>query len=112
VKSFTSPTENTFWFMFEPMIITTEAFEGLCSEHQEAVVSVGEELQEFAYTASEEDDTRVEKIFSDAGVEVVTMDDAAFQEWQKLAEKQWEKFAESAPNGRELLDLAKEASGK
>jgi TRAP-type C4-dicarboxylate transport system substrate-binding protein len=112
VKSFTSPTENTFWFMFEPLIVSNEAFDELCEEHQEAVVSVGEELQEFAYSASEEDDTRVEKIFSDAGVEVVTMDDDAFAEWQKLAEKQWEKYAKSAPNGQELLDLAKEASGQ
>ena len=56
--------------------------------------------------------TRVEEIFSEAGVEVTTMDDAAFDEWQKLAEKQWEAFATSAPNGQELLDLAKEASGE
>jgi len=112
VASFTSPTENTFWFMFEPLIISNEAFDELCPEQQEAVVSVGEGLQEFAYSASEEDDTRVEGIFSEAGVEVTTMDDAAFAEWQALAEKQWDAFAESAPNGQELMDLAKEASGE
>jgi len=112
VASFTSPTENTFWFMFEPLIISNEAFDELCPEQQEAVVSVGEGLQEFAYSASEEDDTRVEGIFSEAGVEVTTMDDAAFAEWRTLAEKQWDAFAESAPNGQELMDLAKEASGE
>jgi len=112
VKSYTSPTENTFWFMFEPLIISNEAFDGMCAEQQDAVMAVGEELQDFAYTASEEDDTRVEEIFSEAGVEVTTMDDAAFDEWQKLAEKQWEAYAKSAPNGQELLDLAKEASGE
>ena len=112
VASFTSPTENTFWFMFEPLIISNEAFDELCPEQQEAVVSVGEGLQEFAYSASEEDDTRVEGIFSEAGVEVTTMDDAAFAEWQTLAEKQWDAFAESAPHGQELMDLAKEASGE
>jgi TRAP-type C4-dicarboxylate transport system substrate-binding protein len=110
VSSYTSPTENTFWFMFEPLIISTESMEQLCTEQQEAVRSVGEELQDFAYTASEEDDTKVEEVFADAGVEVVTMDDAAFGEWQALAEEQWEAYAESAPNGRELLDLAKEAA--
>jgi TRAP-type C4-dicarboxylate transport system substrate-binding protein len=110
VSSYTSPTENTFWFMFEPLIISTESMEKLCTDQQDAVRAVGEELQDFAYTASEEDDTKVEGVFSDAGVEVVTMDDAAFDEWQKLAEKQWEAYAKSAPNGRELLDLAKEAA--
>ncbi len=112
VKSFTSPTENTFWFMFEPLIISNEAFDGLCPEQQKALVSVGEELQEFAYTASEEDDTRVEQVFADAGVEVTTMDDDAFAEWQSLAEKQWDAFAKAAPNGQELMDLAKEVAAE
>ncbi len=112
VKSFTSPTENTFWFMFEPLIISTETFDELCPEQQEAVEAVGAELQDFAYSASEEDDTRVEGIFSEAGVEVTTMDDEAFAQWQELAQKQWEDYAKSAPNGQELLDLAKAAAGE
>lgn len=110
VKSFTSPTENTFWFMFEPLIISNESFDQLCAEQQDAVMAVGEELQEYAYSASEEDDTRVEQIFADAGVEVTTMDDEAFAQWEELAQKQWDAFAESAPNGQELMDLAKQAS--
>jgi TRAP-type C4-dicarboxylate transport system substrate-binding protein len=111
VDSFTSPTENTFWFMFEPLIISNESFDQLCSDQQDAVRQAGADLQDFAYTASQDDDARVEKVFADAGVEVTTMDDAAFDEWQTLAEKQWNDFAESAPNGQELMDLAKKASG-
>lgn len=110
VQSFTSPTQNTFWFMFEPLIVGTEAFDGLCAEQQKALESVGQDLQDFAYTASKEDDGRVEKVFSDAGVKVMQMDDSAFDQWQKLAEKQWNKYAQSAPHGQELLDLAKKAS--
>jgi len=108
VSSFTSPTENTFWFMYEPLIIGTDAFNELCAEHQQALEKVGQDLQEFAYTASEEDDGRVEGVFSDAGVEVVQMDDAAFDQWRELAQKQWDAYANSAPNGQELLDLAKQ----
>lgn len=111
VKSYTSPTENTFWFMFEPLIISNESFDKLCPDQQDAFMAVGEGLQGFAYTASEEDDTRVEEIFSEAGVEVTTMDDQAFAQWQELAQKQWDAFAKSAPNGQELMDLAKEVSG-
>jgi TRAP-type C4-dicarboxylate transport system substrate-binding protein len=110
VQSFTSPTQNTFWFMFEPLIIGTEAFNGLCAQHQKAVEQVGKGLQEFAYTASEEDDARVEKIFQDAGVEVTQMDDAEFARWQELAKKQWERYAQSAPHGQELLELAQQVS--
>jgi TRAP-type C4-dicarboxylate transport system substrate-binding protein len=110
VDSFTSPTENTFWFMFEPLIISKETYEGLCADHQEAVDQVGADLQEFAYTASEEDDARVEQIFSDAGVEVVQMDDAAFDEWLELAKKQWQSYADEVEGGQELLDLAQQVS--
>jgi TRAP-type C4-dicarboxylate transport system substrate-binding protein len=111
VDSFTSPTENTFWFMFEPLIMSNDSFDKLCSEQQDAVRQAGADLQDFAYSASQDDDARVEKVFSDAGVDVTTMDDAAFDEWQTLAEKQWDAFAESAPHGQELMDLAKKASG-
>jgi TRAP-type C4-dicarboxylate transport system substrate-binding protein len=112
VKSFTSPSDHTFWFMFEPLIISKKALEGMCQEHQDAVTTAGADLQEFAYTASEEDDARVEKVFADAGVDVVQMDDAAFAEWQELAKKQWDAFAKSVDGGQELLDLAQQAAGK
>ena len=112
VDSFVSPTDNTFWFMFEPLIISTESYDKLCPDQQEAVDSVGEELQEFAYTASEEDDTRVEKIFQDAGVEVVQMDDASFDQWQELAQKQWDSFASEVEGGDELLELAKQVEAE
>jgi TRAP-type C4-dicarboxylate transport system substrate-binding protein len=112
VKSFTSPSDHTFWFMFEPLIISNSAYQKLCKEQQDAVTAVGQDLQEFAYTASEEDDARVEKVFTDAGVQVVQMDEAAFAEWQKLAEKQWQAFADSVDGGQELLDLAKQVSDK
>jgi TRAP-type C4-dicarboxylate transport system substrate-binding protein len=113
VDSFTSPSEgNTFWFMFQPLIVSAQAFNGLCEEQQEALRTAGEDLQEFAYTASEEDDTRVEQIFADAGVEVVQMDDQEFQQWRDLAQKQWQAFAESVEGGQEWLDLAQQATGE
>ncbi|GAA5165419.1 TRAP transporter substrate-binding protein DctP [Ornithinimicrobium tianjinense] len=107
VDSYTSPTTHTFWFMYEPLIISTKSFDKLCAEQQEALVQVGEDLQDYAYEASREDDTRVEKIFQDAGVEVVTMSDEDFEKWMPLAEEQWNAYAEQVEGGQELLDLAK-----
>ncbi|WP_109472061.1 TRAP transporter substrate-binding protein DctP [Ornithinimicrobium cavernae] len=107
VTSYTSPTTHTFWFMYEPLVITNEAFDKLCAEQQDAVLEVGTGLQEYAYTASAEDDARVEKIFKDAGVEVATMSDADFQAWLPLAKAQWDDYAANVDGGQELLDLAK-----
>lgn len=109
VASYTSPTENTFWFMFEPLVITTDTFDSLCDEQQEAVKQVGADLQDYAYQASRDDDARVEELFADAGVNVVTMDDAAYAEWVELAEKQWADYADAIEGGQELIDLAHEA---
>jgi TRAP-type transport system periplasmic protein len=106
VSSYTSPTTHTFWFMYEPLVITKESFDKLCAEQQEAVKEVGEGLQDYAYDASREDDARVEKIFKDAGVEVVTMSDEDYEAWMPLAEEQWAAYAESVDGGQELLDLA------
>lgn len=111
VDSFTSPAGgNTFWMMYEPLIMSKEKFESLCEEQQQAITSVGEGLQEFAYTASEEDDARVADFFKEAGVEVVPMDDAAFEQWRELAQPQWEEFASTSPRAAELLELAKQAA--
>lgn len=106
VTSYTSPTTHTFWFMYEPLVMTNEAFGKLCADQQAAVTEVGEGLQEYAYTASAEDDVRVEQIFKDAGVEVVTMTDEDFQAWLPLAKEQWDAYAADVDGGQELLDLA------
>lgn len=108
VASYTSPTENTFWFMFEPLIIGMEQFEQLTSEQQDIFEEVANELQEFAYTASEEDDVRVEEEFEQAGVNVARMDDAAFEAWKEASQPTWNAFAEEVDGGQELLDLAQQ----
>lgn len=106
VDSYTSPTTHTFWFMYEPLVITTSSFEKLCAEQQEAVLEVGQGLQDYAYDASREDDARVEKIFADAGVEVVQMSEEDYEAWMPLAQEQWEAYTSAVDGGQELLDLA------
>ncbi|WP_157036174.1 TRAP transporter substrate-binding protein DctP [Streptomonospora alba] len=107
VETFTSPTGgNTFWFMFEPLIIGTDAYNKLTDEQQQIVDQVGADLQEFAYTASQEDDQRVHDEFAENGVEVVEMSDSDFEQWRKASQPAWDSFAEEVDGGQELLDLA------
>ena len=93
--------------MFEPLIIGTKQFEELTPEQQQIFEEVGAELQEYAYTASEEDDHRVDREFKEAGVNVVQMDQASFEEWQAASQPVWEDFAKDVDGGQELVDLAK-----
>lgn len=106
VVSYTSPTENTFWFMYQPLVLSVTAFEQLCAEQQELVRQVGDDLQEQAYADSVADDERVERLFDEAGVDVYHMDDDAYAQWLELAENQWDAFVEEVPSGQRLLDLA------
>jgi TRAP-type C4-dicarboxylate transport system substrate-binding protein len=111
IDSYTAPTDNSFWFIMQPLVISLDAWEKLNSEQQEILETVGEDLQEFAYSASIEEDEAASKTLADAGVTVVEMDDQAFTEWRKLSEKTaWKSFAQENPEGQELLDLAKQIS--
>src|SRR5680860_441989 len=60
-SSYTSPTENQLGFFFEPLLIGLEQFEALPSDVRTVFEDVGTSLQDFAYTASVEDDLRVER---------------------------------------------------
>ena len=108
VDSYTSPTENTFWFMFEPLIIGTRQFEELSPEQQDILEKAGQDLQEYAYTASEKDDIRVEEEFRENDVTIAKINDADFEKWQQVSEPIWEDFAKEVEGGRKLIDLAKE----
>ena len=113
VGAYTSPTGGyTFWFMFEPLIISMDKFEQLTSEQQQILEDVGAELQEFAYTASEEDDARIDGVFEEAGVNVEQMDAESFERWREQSQPTWESFAEEVEGGRELIDLAQQASAR
>src|SRR5699024_2163779 len=106
IDSFTTSLENTFWFMFEPLVISTQSWEKLTEEQQKIFEDVAEELQLWAYEASEQDDIEVAELFEEEGVNVVDMDDKSYQEWVELAKPIWEKFAEEVDGGQELLDAA------
>ena len=112
VSSYTSPTENTFWFMFEPLVISMNTWESLTPEQQALFEEAAAELQEFAYTASAEDDARVEEEFKENGVDVYHIDDAAYEKWVEVSKPIWEEFASEVEGGQELIDLAQQVSAE
>jgi TRAP-type C4-dicarboxylate transport system substrate-binding protein len=113
VKSYTSPSGgNTFWFILSPLIVGMKQFQRLTADQQRIFEEVGRELQQFAYDTAEQDDIRVEEEFRKAGVNVVRMDNAAFERWREMSEPIWADFARDVPNGQELIDLAKQVSAQ
>jgi TRAP-type C4-dicarboxylate transport system substrate-binding protein len=103
----TTAEENTFWFMFEPLLMAKSTFDRLSPEQQSLVMEVGQSLEQFSIDESKKDDDRVRVVFEKAGKKAYNMDDASFAQWRELAKQSsWKDFAEEVKNGQELLDMA------
>lgn len=107
-SSYTSPTEATLGFFFEPLLIGLEQFDQLPEDVQSMFEEVASTLQNYAFEASEKDDLVTERKTKEAGVTVATMDDAAFSAWKTLSEPIWSDFAAEVSSGEELVGLAQQ----
>ncbi|HET7629406.1 MAG TPA: TRAP transporter substrate-binding protein DctP [Bacillales bacterium] len=107
VDSYTNSLENTFWFMFEPLLISMDTWDKLSKDQQKAIEETAAELQPWVYEASAADDKRVSDLFKEKGVNVVPMPDEAYQQWVELAKPIWDDFANNVEGGKELMELAK-----
>src|SRR3954462_5355408 len=58
-KNVTSGTKGSFWFMFEPLLMSKKVFDALTPAQQKAVTDVGLELETFATASAREDDEAV-----------------------------------------------------
>ncbi len=106
-KNVTTARKNTFWYMFEPLVISKSVFDSLPKDQQQIVVDVGASLEAFALDAAKADDQRMADVYAKNGAKVFDMDDAAFAKWRTIArETAWEEFAKNVKDGRRWLDMA------
>ena len=106
-KHVTTARDKTFWYMFEPLLMSKATYDALTPEQQKIVTEVGASLDAFAVKSAKEDDQRVSDVYTKAGVAVHDMDEATFAKWRKIAEKSaWKDFAATVPDGKRLIDLA------
>lgn len=103
----TTARKNSFWFMFEPMLMAKSTFDRLTPEQQELVLEVGASLEQFSIDESKKDDFRAAEVFEKAGKKAYDMDDETFEKWRELAKQSsWKEFAENVKNGQKMLDMA------
>lgn len=103
----TTGRDHTFWFMFEPLLMSKKTYDSLTPEQQKIVMEVGASLEKFGMEAAKADDQKVAEVFTKAGDKVVDMDAAAFAKWREIAKTSaWKDYAEKVKNGQALLDMA------
>jgi TRAP-type C4-dicarboxylate transport system substrate-binding protein len=106
-KHVTTARKNTFWFMFEPLLMANSTYNSLTPAQQKIVMEVGASLEKFAMEESMKDDARLADVYAKAGGKPYDMDDASFAKWRELAQQTaWKDFTEKTKNGKQLLDMA------
>ena len=106
-KHLTSGRNKTYWFMFEPLLISKEVLVKLPKAQQDVVMAVGAELEGFARDAARADDKLAADIYAKAGAKVYDMDEATLKQWQVIArDTAWKDFGEKSETCSALLKAA------
>jgi TRAP-type C4-dicarboxylate transport system substrate-binding protein len=105
-KFLTSGRGKSYWFMFEPLLMSKPIFDKLPKAQQDAIMSVGAELESFAVDSAKADDNAVAAVYQKAGAKVYDLDDATLAKWQALAKPIWKDYSDKNENCAKLLAAA------
>lgn len=106
-KNVTTARDHSFWFMFEPLIMSKSAFDALTPEQQKIVLEVGASLEPFALEQAQADDKTLAEVYGNAGVAVHDMNAAQFAKWRELSRASaWAEFEKSVKDGKGWLEKA------
>jgi len=107
VKCLTAPGEHALWFMYEPVLMSKKTWESLTPEQQEAVKAASKKAEDYFFEEAKGLDSKMEEVFRQAGVEVVTMSEEQANAWIAIAkETSYKNFAENVPGGAEIIEKA------
>jgi len=105
-KQLTTGRGKTYWFMFEPLMISRSLFEALPKDQQQLVMTVGAEMEKFALDAAKADDEMVAKVYEKAGGKASDMSPASVAKWQAIArETAWKDYAAKNEGCARILKL-------
>lgn len=107
VKCLTAPGENALWFMYEPILMSKQVYEGLTKEQQDAILAAAEKAEAYFSEEIKKGDQIMVDTFKKAGVEVVEMSKEDYDAWLAIAkESSYKNFAEKVEGGEELIQKA------
>ena len=108
-KALTTGRGNTYWFMFEPLLISKDVFDKLDATQKNIVLKVGAELEKFATEAAIADDRAVAATYQKAGGKAYDLSQAALDQWIAIArDTAWKDFGEKNASCAQLLQLAQQ----
>jgi TRAP-type C4-dicarboxylate transport system substrate-binding protein len=105
-KHLTTGRGRSYWFMFEPLMMSKQVFDKLPKPQQDTIMAVGADLEKFAVDSAKADDNAVAAVYQKAGAKVYDLDDAALARWQAIARPVWKDYADKNENCAKLLAAA------
>jgi TRAP-type C4-dicarboxylate transport system substrate-binding protein len=106
-KALTTARAGSYWFMFEPLMMSKAAYDRLTKEQQAIIMAVGGELEAFARKSAQQDDAAVAAVYTKAGAKVADLSPAALKKWQAIARTTaWKDYGDKNANCAKLLALA------
>jgi TRAP-type transport system periplasmic protein len=106
-KNFTGGNGRSYWFMFEPLLMSKTNFDALPSDQQQAIMAIGAEMESFAEENAKADDRAVVEIYKAAGAAIHPFDDAVLTQWKEIARASaWKDFADKSASNARFLKLA------
>ena len=109
-KSLTTARGGSYWFMFEPLMMSRTVFDRLGKQQQAAIMAVGADLEKFALRAAQADDAAVASVYQRAGAKVTDMNAESLRKWQAVARTTaWKEFSQRSDNCAKLMALAEQS---
>jgi hypothetical protein len=105
-KNLTTGRGHTYWFMFEPLMISRQVFEKMGKPEQDLIMSLGAEMEKFALDNAKADDQSVASIYTKAGGKAYDMSESVVKKWQDIArETAWKDYAAKSESCAKMLKL-------
>ena len=109
-KHLTAGGGKSYWFMFEPLIMSKAIFDKMPKAHQDLLLKVGEEMEAFGRQEAMADDDRVVEVYKKAGAQTHALSDDVLEEWKAIArDTAWKDYAAKNAGCAKLIKLAQDA---
>ena len=106
-KGLTSGRGKSYWYMFEPLMMSKAIFDKLSKAEQTAIMTVGAEMEAFARKSAQLDDSLVAAVYQKSGAKVADLSESTVKKWQAIARRTaWKDYGARNENCAKLLALA------
>ena len=110
-KHLTTGRGKSYWFMLEPLLMSKSIFDALPKAQQDAIISVGLEMEKFGLEGAKADDIKVAEVYQKAGAKVHDLDAEMVEKWRAIArETAWKDYAAKTEFSANLLKSAQEVT--